>query len=305
MPVRRLDVAVIGAGLAGLTAARRLDAAGHDVTIFEKSRGAGGRTATRRSERGRFDHGAPFLHGAEGLPGLTEHVVRLADGARLALSVGAGANNAPAKALAAGLALRPGVRVGAIAADGRGWRLHDEDGSALGRFDAVVLTAPAPQAAVLLREPAPELAERADAVAYAPCWAAMAAWDAPLGLDCTAVRDAHGLAWAVAEAPKPGREPGERWVLQADAARSEELLEATPETVGADLLGCFAVAAGSSLPAPAQLSAHRWRYSRPRTPFAERLLRLGTLVAAGDWCGGDDAGAAIRSGAAAAAALVD
>ncbi len=57
-----MRVAVVGAGLAGLAAARELDAAGHEVVIYEKSRGAGGRTSTRQSPHGRFDHGAPFLH---------------------------------------------------------------------------------------------------------------------------------------------------------------------------------------------------------------------------------------------------
>ena len=51
------QVAVVGAGIAGLVAARRLADAGLAVTVFEKSRGAGGRCATRRSEVGPFHHG--------------------------------------------------------------------------------------------------------------------------------------------------------------------------------------------------------------------------------------------------------
>lgn len=100
-----MRIAVIGAGLAGLTAAREL--AGHEVVVFEKSRGPGGRTATRRGPDGmRFDHGAPALHdrGAPltGLPALATHAGE---------TVGDGANNAPAKALAKGLDVRAGVRV--------------------------------------------------------------------------------------------------------------------------------------------------------------------------------------------------
>ena len=39
--------AVIGAGMAGIACARTLVQAGHRVTVFEKSRGLGGRMATR------------------------------------------------------------------------------------------------------------------------------------------------------------------------------------------------------------------------------------------------------------------
>lgn len=61
-------VAVVGAGLAGATCARALARAGCAVQVFDKSRGAGGRLATRRLEwvdgqgrtrTARFDHGAP------------------------------------------------------------------------------------------------------------------------------------------------------------------------------------------------------------------------------------------------------
>jgi len=54
-------VAVVGAGIAGITAARTLAQAGWHVIVFEKSRGAGGRIATRRTEWGGFDHGAQFF----------------------------------------------------------------------------------------------------------------------------------------------------------------------------------------------------------------------------------------------------
>ena len=53
-------IAVIGAGLAGLTVARELSQY-HQVTVFEKSRGVGGRLATRYAGDYEFDHGAQFF----------------------------------------------------------------------------------------------------------------------------------------------------------------------------------------------------------------------------------------------------
>ena len=55
------NTAVIGAGMAGITAARTLLKAGHRVTIFEKSHGAGGRMASRNTPYGSFDHGTQYF----------------------------------------------------------------------------------------------------------------------------------------------------------------------------------------------------------------------------------------------------
>jgi oxygen-dependent protoporphyrinogen oxidase len=54
-------VVVIGAGVAGLAAARQLRAAGHRVTVLERGAAPGGRVATATLERCRFELGAEFL----------------------------------------------------------------------------------------------------------------------------------------------------------------------------------------------------------------------------------------------------
>jgi renalase len=58
-PIRH--IAVIGAGIAGMACARTLAQAGHQVKVFENSRGAGGRMSTRSTEFGSFDHGAQYF----------------------------------------------------------------------------------------------------------------------------------------------------------------------------------------------------------------------------------------------------
>ena len=55
------QIAVIGAGVAGLACARRLVDLGHGVTVFERASAAGGRIATMRTEIGSFDHGAQYF----------------------------------------------------------------------------------------------------------------------------------------------------------------------------------------------------------------------------------------------------
>jgi predicted NAD/FAD-dependent oxidoreductase len=59
--VQTVDVAIVGAGIAGLVAARELVSAGCGVVVLEKSRGVGGRMATRRVGQAVCDHGAQFF----------------------------------------------------------------------------------------------------------------------------------------------------------------------------------------------------------------------------------------------------
>jgi renalase len=55
------DVVIVGAGIAGLSAAAELVANGRRVLVLEKSRGVGGRMATRRVGEAICDHGAQFF----------------------------------------------------------------------------------------------------------------------------------------------------------------------------------------------------------------------------------------------------
>ncbi len=57
------DVLIVGAGVAGLSCAKVLASAGKKVRVIERSRGVGGRCATRRIDGQPVDHGLVFLHG--------------------------------------------------------------------------------------------------------------------------------------------------------------------------------------------------------------------------------------------------
>ena len=55
------NLAVVGAGIAGLACATRLQEAGLKVSLFEKSGGAAGRMSTRRGNGWQCDHGAQYF----------------------------------------------------------------------------------------------------------------------------------------------------------------------------------------------------------------------------------------------------
>ena len=63
MPVHAShDIVIVGAGIAGLTLARELTRLGHSPVVVERSKGIGGRCATRRVEGQPVDHGVFFVH---------------------------------------------------------------------------------------------------------------------------------------------------------------------------------------------------------------------------------------------------
>ena len=56
-----VPIAIIGTGIAGLSAAQALQAAGHSIHLFDKSRGSGGRMSSKRSDAGALDMGAQYF----------------------------------------------------------------------------------------------------------------------------------------------------------------------------------------------------------------------------------------------------
>lgn len=305
--VPAVAVAVIGAGLAGLTAARTLAAAGRAVVVFDKGRGVGGRLSTRRTDDGPFDHGAQFFTvrdpafraevdgwTAAGVAARWEaRIVRLAGGVAEPSPgerhVGVPGMSAVARHAARGLAdVRTGVRIDRIEGAPGAWTLTAEDGTTSGPFAAVLVTVPSPQALPLVSPVAPSLTSSVAAAAMAPCWAAMLAFESPVATPFDAAFVEGGpLSWIARDGSKPGRPPGERWVLHGAPDWSAAVIEATPDAVIRDLTAAFAALAGG-LPPVVAASAHRWRFALPTGDVAGGFaFDAGRGIGiAGDWCAG-------------------
>lgn len=288
-----MRVAIIGAGIAGLACARRLRDAGLEATLFDKSRGVGGRLATRRADPGNpevaFDHGAThFTARSEGFTRLVAAWGKAGLAARWPAAgahswVGTPTMTAPLKALADDLDVRLSRPVTALTKSRAGWTLHSE-AKRLGKYDAAVIAIPAEQAAPLLSLHDFEMARAAMAVRYNPCWTAMFAFDERIEELPDFLRGAGSLVTAARDSAKPGRAPGERWVVQADWTWSEAHLACDGASVAPALLAELGKIAGRELPTPSHIAAHRWLFSQPSGQDLKLLWNPAIgLGACGDW----------------------
>ena len=313
-------IAIVGAGLAGLTCARALHARGVPLHIFDKGRGPGGRMSTRRhAEALRFDHGAQYVTArseafraqlqrwvAAGVAAPWRGRVRVLERGEVSDTrrateryVGVPGMSALVSHQARGLEVAFGTRVAPLERDGARWRLRTTGGEELGEFERVVIAVPAPQAAALLPEGS-ALRRAAEEAVMNPCWAALAAWDAPLGLPFDgAFVHRSPLAWIARDSDKPERPEGSRWVLHASHAWSRDHLERERDEVAALLLQALRDATPRPIPEPTFLTAHRWRYAIPAPAlearsFHDAALGLGVC---GDWCAAPRVEGAFLSGA--------
>lgn len=322
-----LKIAIIGAGLAGISAARSLASAGHAVTLFDKSRGSGGRLSSKRTDVGSFDMGAQYFTARD--HGFRQELKNWLDagyveewsprvyqydqsGLRRSTDdqqrfVGYPRMSAWSRALLEGLELISSTRIEKLQpqADGQ-WLLVDDQNQEYGAFDRVIVATPAPQAAPLL-EPASQLAHAARQVEMLPGWTLALSFSEPLDTQVEACFVREGpLDWISRNSSKPGREQADTWVLQSTPGWAQMNLETDKADVSQGLLSAFAEVLGMDLP-PAQFShLHRWLYARPGQQCEWGALaapELG-LYACGDWCLGGRVENAWLSGQQAAKTLM-
>ncbi|MEH2404205.1 NAD(P)/FAD-dependent oxidoreductase [Nostoc sp.] len=330
------DIAVIGAGIAGLVCAQQLTQAGYSVLVVEKSRGLGGRLATRRLHGTWADHGACYLKPKGELLGRfveilrsrhilevwTEEVYELTADAFLSEPknrspryVAPEGMSAIAKSLAPGLEILLNQRVIAITpTHENSWRLTLESSNEELSAKALVVAIPAPQAVMLLSPLGESVLDAVfldnlrsvefypsiSAIAgYSPTSQALPEWKA-----LTFVDDAD-LAWIGLDSSKRPNPQQPHFVVQSSADFAQRHLESQDlQPAGQYMLQ--RAAESLALPwlnIPEWMQVHRWRYAFPSRPWHEAFLSTGTplpLICCGDWCGGNLVEGAMLSGLAAA-----
>jgi len=280
------DVLVVGAGLAGLTAARELRAAGQNVVVLEKSRGLGGRAATRRWDGLPVDHGAQFFTArSSGFRSQIDEWLRQgvcfewARGLHRASFDGPqppDGDNFPRYACREGMSvlgreiagsddsfiLRERAVTG-LQRDGAEWVTQTLDG-AIFRSRALIMTPPPPQSAALLEAAEPKAAEALSRITMSPCLALVARYRR------------RELPWRGIQAPDHaivswiGHDTSKRPDLHPDT--TVVVIHASPQfsaknfnneeaEIAAELLAVASNLAKTDLSTPSAVFLQRWRYA--------------------------------------------
>lgn len=290
------DCVVIGAGMSGLTASRQLEDRGRSVVVLDKSRGVGGRMATRRRGEAWFDHGAQYITARSEA---FREAVREAERAGWVREWhrtesghpryrGVPSMTAWAKGLEGSLEVRRGQRVERVERGDDGLWLA-RSGSEVWRGRSLLVTAPVGQALELLEKSGYDWRESfgdLERVRYEKSFALMLELDGPSGLgepgfrrfddpepiETMADNQLKGVSRCPAVTALSGPEFAERHFEEEPERVQELLTDAAREHLSARVVAA---------------ALHRWRYARCVNPLGEgcRLAERDGLCLAGDGFG--------------------
>lgn len=293
-----MQVAIVGAGFAGITAARYLAEAGYFVTVYDKSKGTGGRLSSRHVDSGWIDHGAPFFSSES--PVFRKFLERFVPaGSYRKWSptirgevnneektglVGVPRNSAITRALLGDIRFQPSTRIARLIIQPSGWQLENDGGSIVGSAEIVIVAVPSPQALTLVRQ-FPHVFTVVRESHMEPCWVTAVQTSSALS-DWTdvSVHDHPVIKKTVLNSAKPGRNNQNVYTLYANKNWSESHLEETADWVGQQMKSAFEeIVPGSSQ--STTLFTHRWRYAFASAPLDRACLwddqiKLGIC---GDW----------------------
>lgn len=297
-------VAIIGAGISGLSCARELQKAGFLVSLFDKSKGVGGRMSHRYYENWEADHGAQYFTAREALfqaqvddwqkQGVVHSwkgkIVTLSNGQMHTKSsdsiryVGTPAMTSPAKALASNLNLHTQHTVTDIHQVNRLWKITTkEHGKLEAEFDYLILAIPSVQAQKIVGKYSSVFNEVCHEVQMLPCWTLLAYFKNSLDLPYDGAFVENNLfSWIARDSSKPNRPVYETWVAQAANDWSFEHVDFTQFEIEPVLIKAFADLTGHK---PDLYQSHLWRYAKLAKPSEREFVYDPAIQVGlcGDW----------------------
>ncbi|MEM1368554.1 MAG: NAD(P)-binding protein [Cyanobacteria bacterium P01_H01_bin.15] len=296
------DCLIIGGGLAGLLAAKRLQIQNLTVKVVDKGLGIGGRLASRRITppelgKGTFDYGAPFFRGqSRAFKQLLSDWEQTCAIAKWPIEPetyrGIPSNRSLAQFLAQDCDVHNQTRVTRFTAQAQGgWRVETEDGR-LFSAQALVLTPPVPQTLELVQNSnieleSTQLSALTD-VQYEPCITVLALLAIPNALPESgwlSFEDHPCLKHLVCNQKKGVSPDAIAVTIYARADFSQAHLKDDLNEVANTLL----IAAEPYLRSQiVDFQVHRWRYAQTHKPCPYPYLEIpapATLIIGGDGFG--------------------
>ncbi|CAN5251748.1 FAD-dependent oxidoreductase [soil metagenome] len=304
-------IGIIGAGIAGLTAGRHLAKAGHDITIIEKSRGFGGRMATRyagKNNETKLDHGlSHFSVSSSDFQKLADELkenglikrwgdnIALFDGNKFYQKNPYPVNkisytaingmNSIGKYLSRWVDVKTETTAGGLTYIGfnrrkkRSWMIN-LSGANTFEADAVIIAVPAPQAYGILQTStnktnALKIISEIDEVHYTPCYVLMAGYgDRELPNWDGVICKNTSLEFISNEATKKNYKQECSFVVKANADFTRSLRGKNEENIKKEMLDRLASIIGGWAMAPQWSQLHYWRYSRAKKTLDRPYIEL-------------------------------
>lgn len=303
-----MKVAVVGAGVAGISCASALQQAGCDVVLFDKARGPGGRMTSKRSAYGYMDFGAQYFTvrhplfqqqvatwQQQGLVSRWLAPIYRYQQAQLIASpdeqqryIGVPAMHSPLKWQAQCINSQYECRITALTPHTEGWQLLSEAGQLYGPFQQVVLSMPPVQTTALLSMVA---ALSLPEARLQPVWAVTLVLAEPSGHPAGGVfvsSEHYPLSWISRHNSKPGRAQIESWLLHFSPSFSAENLEQPPAFWQQQATRVLTTILAQPVKV-ADVICHRWLYAQMNTADTSPLLNdtaVNGVWLAGDWTRG-------------------
>lgn len=314
---------VVGAGLCGLSIAHALSAAHaltttrgleNRVTVLEKSRGVGGRIATRRTGEGKFDHGAQFyslkpsiehLHRRWFDAGLVKPWPDLPPPPRFAAP---GGMTGLAKHLAKDVDVQLEKKVLEIRRDRSRWQINIENSEPL-TASVLILTCPLPQSLEILKTSGIPFDSKLEDIKYAK--ALVALFD---GVKRTAAHSTNDMLadafsrsgycenpaeaiFSISDQNRKGLTADAAWTVVMQPMFSDENFDRPEAEALAEIVKQIEKIDSNFLCSSAQLK--KWRYSHPLGTYSDLFSQpQPDLFIAGDAFGGPSLNGAAKSAAA-------
>ncbi len=305
-------IVIVGAGLAGMSAAAELIKHNKNVLVIEKAKDIGGRLAGTQIRNALFDKGAQFMTARdERFKKQIDNWVKRGLAKEWYRTLNDETENHPrwrgspdmralVRDLSIGVDVVTKARVSKLSHTRRYLEIELESGESIAA-ETVILTAPVPQCLEILKASSLNLSvetrEQLEIITYEPCLALMAILDSPSKIpEPGALKLKHEVIDWISDNHKKGISAvpsvtihassnfSSRFFTKRSSVFERELLEIAKPWLGAPVV---------------EHKIHAWRYSKPRVIHEETFLLINkspTLIIAGDAFSGPRVEGAVISG---------